>query len=231
MGQNSAKPIVIEFNGIPGSGKTTTMYEVKKMLREMKIKEIPSPKVGSGQMDKASHTGFKSLLFSKELRKMYILFLKAFLLVRPLTKERWGFMNLTYGYWYRAKKMEMLNRQGICIWDQGIIQGFISMAYQGKITNETKYYKYIGRLMDDLGCVICINCNIDVETAMKRMTTRKLSGGRLYHIKTDRELREALMTQKEQFEMLRKISVKNSLDIDMADDIGQNAKKIIKFCV
>ena len=85
--------------------------------------------------------------------------------------------------------------------------------------------------MDDLGCVICINCNIDVETAMKRMTTRKLSGGRLYHIKTDRELREALMTQKEQFEMLRKISVKNSLDIDMADDIGQNAKKIIKFCV
>lgn len=227
MGKTCGKTIIIEFNGIPGSGKSTTMYEMKKKLKEIKIKEI------SPQRIIAQDVSYKEILFSKEIREAFIIFLRILLLVSPLTKERWRFMKLTFRYWYGVRKlgMEKPRQTEVCILEQGIIQGFVSIAYQGKIRDEEKYCRYIGRLMESLNYVLCINCNVDIETAKKRLKNRKLSGGRLYQIKSDKELEEILLHQKEQFEKIRKISIQNSFDIDMENNAEENAEKIVKYCV
>lgn len=227
MGKTCGKTIIIEFNGIPGSGKSTTMYEMKKKLKEIKIKEI------SPQRIIAQDVSYKEILFSKEIREAFIIFLRILLLVSPLTKERWRFMQLTFRYWCGVRKlgMEKPRQTEVCILEQGIIQGFVSIAYQGKIRDEEKYCRYIGRLMESLNYVLCINCNVDIETAKKRLKNRKLSGGRLYQIKSDKELEEILLHQKEQFEKIRKISIQNSFDIDMENNAEENAEKIVKYCV
>lgn len=227
MGKTCGKTIIIEFNGIPGAGKSTTMYEMKKKLKEIKIKEI------SPQRIIAQDVSYKEILFSKEIREAFIIFLRILLLVSPLTKERWRFMQLTFRYWCGVRKlgMEKPRQTEVCILEQGIIQGFVSIAYRGKIRNEEKYCRYIGCLMDRINYVLCINCNVDIETAKKRLKNRKLSGGRLYQIKSDKELEEILLHQKEQFEKIRKISIQNSFDIDMENNAEENAEKIVKNCV
>ncbi len=227
MGKTCGKTIVIEFNGLPGAGKSTTTYEMKKRLRERGIKEFPPQKVI------AQHVSYKEILLSKDIRKVYLVFLKMLWLIRPFSKERWRFMESTFRYWYGVRKLEMESngQTGVCILDQGVIQGFISIAYQGRILDEKKYCKYIRQLMEDFQYVVSINCIVDVGTAKQRLKSRKLSGGRLYQIKSDKELEKTLLHQKKLFEKVRKISIKNSLDIDMKEKAEYNAEKIIDYCM
>lgn len=227
MGQTDTRPVIIEFNGIPGAGKTTTTLEVKKLLRTMEIRDVPSKKIIQ------CHKDYKEIILSKKIRDVYIIFLKALLLVTPITWERLSLMNMTFNYWLGMEKMYIKGNQkkGICVLDQGIVQGFISMAYQGKIRNEKKYCRYIRQVMNQLDNVICINCNVDADISMMRMRTRKSNGGRLQQINDDKKLREALVLQKHQFERIRKRAIKNFVAINMNAMPEYNAEKIVRHCM
>ena len=183
MGQTSGKTLIIEFNGTPGAGKTTTAIEVKKRLRDMKIREISSREV------KGYRGSYKEIMASEEARSVYILFLKVFFLIKPITWERLKYLNKTFNYWLGMKKLCISKkyRNGICILDQGIDQKFVSLAYLGEIRNEEKYYKRIRQVMDSLDYVICVNCTVDSDISMMRMRTRKPNGGRLHQIDGDKD--------------------------------------------
>lgn len=223
MGQAYEKPLVIEFNGIPGAGKTTTMYEMRKTLKAMKVREISPQEVVAHQIN------YKEILLSKKIRDAYIIFLKACFLISPITIERLKYMNFTFNYWLGVKKLEIY-KKGICVLDQGIVQGFVSMAYQGKIKNEKMYYGYLERVLSGLDNIVCVNCNIDVDTSKIRMKTRKSRGGRLYEIKSDKQLTEVLLLQNKQFEKIRRKAVKKAITINMDNDVQYNVGKIIEYC-
>lgn len=227
MGQTSGKALIIEFNGIPGAGKTTTAIEVKKRLRDMKIREISAGEI------KGYRRSYKEIMASRELRSVYILFLKAFLFVRPITWERLKHMNKTFSYWLGMKQLcTSKNRKNkICVLDQGIVQRFVSMAYLGEIRNEKKYYKYIAQVMDTLDNLICVNCIVDADISMMRMRARKPNGGRLHQIDDDRELKNILELQKKQFEEIRRIAIKDAVAIDMDNQVQNNAEKVIEYCM
>lgn len=224
MGQVSGKPLIIEFNGIPGSGKTTTAIEVRKCLRDMKIKEISSRKIVRYRAK------WKDFISSKETRSVYIVFLKVYFLIRPMTWERLKFMNLTFNYWLGVKNAQSpKNRKsGICILDQGIIQGFVSMTYRGKIRNEKKFFQYIGQVMNRLDNILCINCDIDVDVSIERIRARRLSNnGRLEQLRNDYELKKILIEQNRQFSNIRECSLKSSMEINMNNNAVHNAERIL----
>lgn len=227
MGEGSGKTLIIEFNGTPGAGKTTTAIMIKKRLRDMKIREISPGEI------KGYRGSYKEIMALRESRSVYILFLKAFLLVRPITWERLKHMNITFSYWFGMKKLcTSKNRSNkICILDQGIVQRFVSMAYLGEIRNEKKYYKYIGQVMDTLDNVVSVNCTVDADISMMRMRARKPNGGRLHQIDDDRELKNILELQKKQFEEIRRIAIKDAVTIDMNNQVEDNAEKVIEYCV
>lgn len=227
MGQVSGKTLIIEFNGTPGAGKTTTAIEVKKRLRDMKIRTISLRRVIRYRRS------YKEIMASKETRRVYIIFLKAFLLIRPITWERLKYMNTKFNYWLGINELRNSknHRNGVCILDQGIIQGFVSMAYLGKIRNEKKYYQYIRQVMDTLDNVICVNCSIDADISMMRMRVRKPNGGRLHQIDDDKELKRVLELQKRQFEEIRRIAISDAIAMDMNNSVEDNAEKIIKYCM
>ena len=227
MGQISGKTLIIEFNGTPGAGKTTTAIMLKKRLRDMKIREISSGEI------KGYRGSYKEIMLSKEVRSVYILFLKAFFLIKPITWERLKYMNKTFNYWLGMKKLciSKRHRNGICILDQGIVQKFVSLAYLGEISNERKYYEYIRQVMDTINNLICVNCTVDADLSMMRMCARKPNGGRLYQIDNNKELKKVLELQKKQFEKIRRIAIKDAVTIDMDNQVEDNAEKVIEYCM
>lgn len=227
MGQVSAKTLIIEFNGTPGAGKTTTAVIARNCLKDMKIKEISEKKV------KGYRRSYKDIMASRESRSVYILFLKAFFLIRPITRKRLKYMNAAYNYWLGMKKLNNLKsrRNKICILEDGIIQEFVSMAYLGKIRNEEKYYQYIRQVMDTLDNVICVNCAVSADVSLGRMRARRPNGGRLQQIDDDKELKKVLELQKKQFEEIRRIAIKNAVTIDMDNQAADNAQKVIAYCM
>ncbi len=224
MGQAVGKPIIIEFNGIPGSGKTTTMFELRKLLKEMKVPEIPDKAVSECEVNRLT------ILHSREIRACYITFLKAFFLIRPIRRERFRIMNRTFRYWYGIKLLSQdreRKQTRICILDQGIIQGFVSMMYRGRISNEKKYYQCVRQIIRKLDTVVYINCNTKVEVSEARMKEREHKLSRLDLINSDFELREVLALQRNQFNKIRKTALKRAINIDMDNSVADNAVKII----
>ncbi len=226
MGQSNGKTFIIEFNGTPGAGKTTVARAVKRRLRDMKVKEISSSRVLKYR------GGCKEIMGSKEARYVYMLVLKAFLLIRPVTRERLKYMKTVYNYWLGIKKLCTSKNQSnrVCILDQGIIQGFVSMAYLGEIRNKKEYYECIRRVMDTFDNVICVNCTVNVDRSMMRMFTRTPNGGRLYQIDDAKELKKVLEFQKKQFEEIRQTAIEQAITIDMNDPAENNAEQIIEYC-
>lgn len=227
MGQTSGKILIIEFNGIPGAGKTTTAILVKKRLRDMKISKISQGKI-------IGYRGsYKDIMASKESRSVYVLFLKSFFLIKPITLKRLKYMKAAYNYWLGMKKLSALKsrRDKICILEQGIVQGIVSMAYLGKIRNEKKFHQYIRQVMDTLDNMVCVNCIVDAEVSMRRMRARKPNGGRLHLIDDDKELKRILEIQKRQFEGIRRIAIKDAVTINMDNQAEDNAKKVVEYCM
>ncbi len=151
MGQAGGKPIIIEFNGIPGSGKTTTMFEVRKLLKEMKIPEIPDKAVSECEVSRFV------ILRSREIRNCYFAFLRMLFMIRPFSMERFKIMNQTFRYWYGIRMLSLTGEKSkvrVCVLDQGMIQGFVSMAYRGKIRNEKKYCQCIRSILSGGGWIL-----------------------------------------------------------------------------
>ena len=224
MEKNSRKPIVIEFNGLPGSGKTTTLSMLRWLLKDYEVIELSSDSI------RGSRWSYKDILCSKESRKIFFTFLKAFFVISPVTWERYKYTKRTFGYWYGIKKGSVTNhgKPRICILDEGIIQGFVSMAYKGTIRDKAVFLDCIRNIMESLDNVICVNCITDVNVSKERMRARKNKWSRLDAIQDDEELLKALSVQKKQFEAIRKKAISLSISIDMNDSAEQNAKKIIK---
>lgn len=227
MGQIVGEPLVIEFNGIPGSGKTTTALAVKKLLRLMEIREISPKKITKVQRN------YKEIILSKRLRNVYCIFLKAFFLVRPLTRERFRFMNMTFDHWLGIEKMctQKERKRGVCILDQGIVQGFVSMVYLGEIRDIEKYYECIRQVINRLDNVVFVNCMVDTDTSIKRIHSRKPNGSRLHRVRNESELSNILKVQKQQFERIRERAVKRAITIYMNDSVEYNAKKVVEYCM
>lgn len=227
MGQITGKPLIIEFNGIPGAGKTTTAFEVGRRLRDMGIREISSKEIARCKAD------YKDILQSKEIKNIHAIFLKSFLLISPMTRERMKFMDLAFNYWFGIRKLRISGnrRSRVCILDQGVIQSFVSMAYLGKIRNEEKYYRCIAQVMNSLDNMICVNCIVDTDTSIRRMRSRKPNGGRLHQVHDDNKLRKILKVQAHQFERIREKAIKRSITINMNEPVEYNVEKIVEYCM
>ena len=224
MEQTAGRPTIIEFNGLPGCGKTTSMIEIRKRLKHLDVRELNANKL----IECAGSR--KEILFSKELRSYYFLFLRLFFLIKPVTRERYRMLQMTFRYWCGIKNARSKgNKPEICILDQGVIQGFVSVSYQGNIKNEKKWLTYIKKIMGGLDNVIYVNCEIDPAGARTRMKGRKKKISRLYLINNDQKLDQVLFLQNCQFGKIRTAVSGNAVKINMYDTAEDNAKKIVSY--
>ncbi len=169
-------PIIIEFNGLPGSGKTTLSKKIIDNLRKNNI---------NGML----YQEYKEM-YQKKLKLIDMLFF-AFKL---LNISNWKFLYYTFFcankdyklnknrfkktysvlYFYiNMKDMKKRSDIDVVVFDQGIVQAIISIIYLDGFYSE-KYIKGILKCLNKtIGEMHIINIDLSIDGALERVMDRK----------------------------------------------------------
>lgn len=175
MGQVSKQSVIIELNGLPGTGKTTISHHLQSSLSDL----------GYSTMRLYTTTWFNSLgisvFFTFSSFILFWILLWTFRDIKPLKikiKCIVGFM-----FYFRMYRQFMKDKPcDYLIIDQGLIQECISIIYDkkefnfGRISNITNYLK-------KHGIEFCrVDCILDPATSCERIEKRPTHGSRLDNI-------------------------------------------------
>ena len=223
-------PCIVEFNGLPGLGKTT----VAKLLIEELRKE--GYKVIDRKYNK--NTLWKILahfpkLFSISLYKTVVEYANTI----PSKGNKRSHVDWTNRYalkYYLVNKLRWLD---YAIVDEGIIQFLVAMGFQDRMP-QTDKAEAIVRKVKDLGIqFIRVDCVNHVEESAKRIISRP-SRGLVFEKMNKDELMTTLKTESSNFEYLRRVfskvySKQIVIEIDTKENPHKNAmiirEAIVKY--
>lgn len=214
MEKNSGKFKILEFNGLPGTGKSTLIKNLKMDLEDYSY--ISNDEIYS--------TNFKKLLFFylRPHNFKYLFLLFCILMKFPLKvfTNFVFFKRILFIYYYKKVEKSKIGLKLVLI-DEGIIQYIISIWYDKKIRNSHMLRIFLNNSFNDDNDIL-INCIIDVNTAKERIKERNIVQGRLDRIKDDIELLRILSIQKENFELIRKLILTKKMELDTNKSIKEN---------
>ena len=220
----SRTPLVVEFNGLSGTGKTTTAKELGKILTNQGIKcAINSEKkcwMGSRFGNWISPSCWR-------LRRLLNKYIATF----NNSAER-DSRNNKFLLFFRQYSDFNKSGHGVFLKDQGLIQMLLSIAYLDIISNTTPIEE-IASFLDREISFLRVDCVTDTGITCDRLLQRSHAGSRLQEIAPEK-LTEAMMVQAENLEKIRfsfdKLALNNIhvIRIDMRDSAEINAKKIFQ---
>ena len=201
MEQNACK-VIIEFNGLPGCGKTTIAEALLKRLNAYKatvLYDIPGGII---------HRLFKAFVDGSIPFILYcLLILKDF--KSSTFSEKKYYLMTAYGHYQQYLHFMNYSDKRYLVVDQGLVQDIISFAFRDKLENE----KYVEQLINFClkkynGSLLVVNCSVSVETSLQRISKRgKTDGSRLDRIyrESPEKAVETLMVQQSNFSCIRQI--------------------------
>lgn len=226
------KIIFLEFNGIPGSGKTTLS---NRIITDMK---------GMNYSVESYHQIIKKPT-RKNLRHL-ILYLFS---VKP-SSYKMGYFALMYlftnkilshGNWLRVvsliihfdfyQKKSLDQNDEVIMIDQGIIQQTISMLYKSELIAD-KYIKKIIKYMKkkELGIYI-INVDLDIKESFNRLCQRKGNISRIQMLSGETAI-HTLDIQQNNLNIIREIIKEidiESIDVNTQESIDKNVQMIKNY--
>lgn len=189
-------PLIIEFYGLPGSGKTTIVNALQSRLEGMGLTTVTK------YFRNIFHRKPQTLLMAPRYWK--------------LIKASLSFSDLLSKHSYIQRILLMLkfvrmyrhfesDKPADCLLvDQGIIQGIVSIAHNEKLTRSDKLENLIGLMHMDTMPLIFVNCNVSNETANERILSRPSNGCRVENM-TCEERNRTLLIQSNNFYLIREI--------------------------
>ena len=217
--------LILEFNGLPGSGKTTVSERFKELYgEELDIDR----KFNCYDSGKSGWRCYLSFIVKGDLIQLFNLVRYSLSLKRPglfmhILRSVYIF-SISYRRFVEQKKEKWM------ISDQGIVQAVISMCYPQEFKGGKLPEKILKRMFSKYNIVV-VNCISDTEISTERILSRKKqTKGRLDKL-DEAQLRKALEIQENSFECVRgilnRINVKQ-IDIDMKCTSEENAEKIYR---
>src|SRR5690625_4526007 len=217
--------IYIEFNGIPGCGKTTLANQCIEYLKKQGFT------VANLSLDK---TNYQKRRFRKWINRMVgILFYYPFIIeaikIKPFNIERIKYVLEIYDIIHLSQDNTAMCADFILV-DQGIVQGIAS------IFHTTTYYPLPGtrssvnKHLRSFENAISINCNITASSAIERIRDRKANLGRFDQM-DDSNLEKSYNINMNNLAELRK-SFENefqSIEIETETPTINNTNKILRF--
>ena len=220
--------MIIEFNGPPGTGKTTVAKELEKIFKEQNIccnmyGKIPS--VTKKELIICFIKGGWKIYFSS------LLFLKKEVSTQDKMRKKIALLILAYYLLFCKYAKEEYEKVLIC--DQGIFQALISMAHIDKISN-VKYAKKVIENIKDFN-IFFVNCEVNAQLSKERIQLRQ-NGGSRFDKMSEKERSENLLKQQENFEVLRAglketVETKKMIKIDTFNEPQVNAQIIFDSIV
>ena len=173
MGRDNKKSIIIEFNGLPGSGKST-------ICREML--EIPE------LFNRSLCTTFSYSPIDKYLKTVWLNYncIRFFFAARGYlnnypnddNKSRRNDLLLMYFFRMYLSFLKHENSK-ILIIDQGLVQGLLSVPYNGLLVETKSIDSIIDFLQNNRVSFFRINCKSDVQLSKDRIHSRPTNLSRL----------------------------------------------------
>ena len=191
-------PIILEFNGIPGTGKSTIVDALKIALE----KDGYSVKKGYSQwIWERYHYPIMIVPFSIQLYRLVCKFADS---VKPFRKRTHQSGVLYYSrVYYKARKY---CDSDFLLIDQGILQDLNTIAWLDELLplNRGKLVAAISYIKKMNICFHRIDCINNIELSMDRIRTRPPKNHEFEHISSE-ELRKALITQANNFDYIRNV--------------------------
>lgn len=226
------KPIIIEFNGLPASGKTTVSKRLADIYRDNRF----STGTFSDIRAKFSANNRLVRLFSIIEPGNFLALINTLIFcfkIKPFAMERVTHaFGLFWFYFYYKKYITTYVKDAypnIIIVDQGFIQKIISIVHLDKV-DRINLDRLLRILMTDLSGITFVNCHIYPEQSAQRLEKRNTRRGRLDIIADRNELINSLTVQSQTFtdvrDLLQNFDHITILNIDMANEPDDNAPYI-----
>ncbi len=222
--------MIIEFNGLPGTGKTTVVKCLKQMLDEAHISNemygiLPMPPINEN-IPALLSGGLK--LFFKTLR-----FCKKG--VNGIEKENKRVARVPLLYYCYYTQYEKNKFPQVLLCDQGIMQGLISVAHTDPIINQAYLESVIQAVKEKKFDIIYVNCKNDAKLSKERLSLRQ-NGGSRFDKMNDSEREAGLKIQESNFEVLRAsmmkyIASERIINMDTSLNPQENAKIIFNMII
>ncbi|OFV72446.1 hypothetical protein ACWI_00490 [Acetobacterium wieringae] len=229
---NNNKIVFLEFNGIPGSGKTTLSNNV---IENLKAIDYPVE----------SYQRFIQKPTRKDLKQLvkYLIHLKP-------SSFRMGYLGMMYlltnrkincENWLRVVSIIILddlylkksieNRAEVILVDQGIIQQLVSIMYETELVTDRFAKKIIAHLKKRVPNLYIINVALDVTDSFDRLNQRVGNISRIQQLNRKNGIR-TLKIQQKNFDIIRSVIRETgmaSMDINTHAGVEENVLLLKNF--
>lgn len=226
--------IFLEFNGIPGSGKTTL---ANRLIAEMRD-EPYSVESYHQIIKKPTRKNIKNLLLYLFKLKPSSYKIGYYAWMHLITNKK-----LSHENWLRVisivvlfdlyQKKSLDNHGEVILVDQGIMQQIISMLYESELIVDKYVKKIIGfTKKKNLGIVI-INVDLNITDSYNRLSHRQGNISRIQKLNKETAI-DTLAVQQKNFTKIRKIIADyefQRIDVDSQACIDDNLMLLKKYIV
>jgi thymidylate kinase len=217
------KSSIIEFNGLPASGKSSVAIKLAEQLENDGYSVCSYSEFKKAQ----SNNGKLDYQFDKHFLK-YIKELFLFTLQQKGQPQKWE------NFLYSCKDFGFflwVNKQGnydYILMDQGIIQNMVSIVYDKEMVSQSKVVPIIQIINQLADKYIVINTIIDMGESYSRIRNRKNGHSRIEKMNRDDFMRIAAV-QKRNFSFIRDQIADRArvLDIYTENIVADNVNKIV----
>lgn len=217
-----SKPRIIEFCGLPGSGKSTI---AQVFCREYLCGNTDIYYYS----DLPKSTERKCLLTPRFLLIFIKLILQSFQLFKQVNfRHIYGMVVILYNY-----SNFMKTKQGILIVDQGIVQKVLSIAYLCSI-DDTKAYKVLQIVLHGYEQNLsCVHVTCDEKETIHRLQHRGYVGARFNDLNSER-LKYAMGVQAENLSVIKNTLINKyphikQFSLNSIISIGENMTILKKY--
>ena len=225
MGYNFKNPIIIEFNGLPGSGKTTTSKILQNRF------ECNKQKTFNRYFRKKYHRNVYSVLFTFRYRKILKAIIKYLNAFPTKVKKSIVYSYVSYIRMYNNFFDD--NNKGVLLIDQGIVQSLISLAHNKSLPVNDDLRDLLLSSKFNRIPIIFINCLSDEKLSMSRIEAREFRGARVDTMNKT-EMYRTLCAQSRNFDKIRTALKElypdlHVINIDMNESPESNVELISQY--
>lgn len=180
MEANLKAPIVLEFYGLPGCGKSTISHKLADDLRSKGL-SVWEP---SYEIDRKYGKTMRKVVKFAKLASFAICSHRAYKDVRGLVEGN-GYQGMSAFHQlaniaHKIDSYRIADRWDVTIWDEGLVQSSISLAVNGSKSaseNEKCLMTYTGDVK-----YVKVYAKVDVDAALERMKGRETNDSRVEKI-------------------------------------------------